>query len=43
MAIKDDMNSLILTLGVDLCGISIGICVGCDTFLDMVWCEEYDD
>ena len=42
MAVKDGVKSYILTLGVDLCRISIGICVGYDTFLDVVWCEEYD-
>ena len=43
MAIKDDVKSLILTMGIDLCGISTGVCIGSDTFLDMVWCENYDD
>ena len=42
MAIKDDVDSLILTMRIDLCRISTGVCIGCDMFLDMVWCEEYD-
>ena len=43
MAIKDDVKSLILTVGINVFRISTGVCIGCYTFLDMVWCEEYDD
>ena len=43
MAIKDDVKSLILSMGIDVCMLSTDVCIGCDTFLDMIWCEEYDD
>ena len=43
MAIKDDVKCLILTMGVDLCVISTGVCIVSDTFLGMIWCGKYDD
>ena len=43
MAVKVGIKSLVLTMGIDLYRIFPGVCIGCDTFLDMYWYDEYDD